>query len=315
MNIVFLDSTAIPKHIPIPRPSFPHNWVEYEYTSAEQTIERAKDADIIITSKVILSREVLQQLPKLKLIAITATGTNNVDLEAAKEFGVAVKNVTGYSATTVPEHVLGMIFALKHSLAGWQRDQLTEKWTESKQFCYFDYPITDVKGSTLGVFGKGCLGKEVGRLAELLGMKVLYAEHRNATMCREGYTSFEEVLKQADILTLHCALTETTKNLINQETLSLCKKGMYLINTGRGPLIDEQAVCDALKSGQLGGAALDVLVKEPPEKNNPLIELAKTMPNLIITPHIAWASDSAVTTLTKKVTQNIEDFVQQLNQK
>ena len=315
MNIVFLDSTAIPKHIPIPRPSFPHNWVEYEYTSAEQTIERAKDADIIITSKVILSREVLQQLPKLKLIAITATGTNNVDLDAAKELGVTVKNVTGYSATTVPEHVLGMIFALKHSLAGWQRDQIAGKWTESKQFCYFDYPITDVKGSTLGVFGKGCLGKEVGRLAELLGMKVLYAEHRNATMCREGYTPFEEVLKQADILTLHCALTETTKNLINKETLSLCKKGTYLINTGRGPLIDEQAVCDALKSGQLGGAALDVLVKEPPEKNNPLIELAKTMPNLIITPHIAWASDSAVTTLTKKVTQNIEDFVQQLNQK
>lgn len=315
MNIVFLDSTAIPKHIPIPRPSFPHNWVEYEYTSAEQTIERAKDADIIITSKVILSREVLQQLPKLKLIAITATGTNNVDLDAAKELGVAVKNVTGYSATTVPEHVLGMIFALKHSLAGWQRDQITGKWTERKQFCYFDYPITDVKGSTLGVFGKGCLGTEVGRLAELLGMKVLYAEHRNATTCREGYTPFEEVLKQADILTLHCALTETTKNLINQETLSLCKKGAYLINTGRGPLIDEQAVCDALKSGHLGGAALDVLVKEPPEKNNPLIELAKTMPNLIITPHIAWASDSAVTTLTKKVTQNIEDFVQQLNQK
>ena len=315
MNIVFLDSTAIPKHIPIPRPSFPHNWVEYEYTSAEQTIERAKDADIIITSKVILSREVLQQLPKLKLIAITATGTNNVDLDAAKELCVAVKNVTGYSATTVPEHVLGMIFALKHSLAGWQRDQIIGKWTESKQFCYFDYPITDVKGSTLGVFGKGCLGTEVGRLGELLGMKVLYAEHRNATTCREGYTPFEEVLKQADILTLHCALTETTKNLINQETLSLCKKGAYLINTGRGPLIDEQAVCDALKSGQLGGAALDVLVKEPPEKNNPLIELAKTMPNLIITPHIAWASDSAVTTLTKKVTQNIEDFVQQLNQK
>ena len=315
MNIVFLDSTAIPKHIPIPRPSFPHNWVEYEYTSAEQTIERAKDADIIITSKVILSREVLQQLPKLKLIAITATGTNNVDLDAAKELCVAVKNVTGYSATTVPEHVLGMIFALKHSLAGWQRDQIIGKWTESKQFCYFDYPITDVKGSTLGVFGKGCLGTEVGRLAELLGMNVLYAEHRNATTCREGYTPFEEVLKQADILTLHCALTETTRNLINQETLSLCKKGAYLINTGRGPLIDEQAVCDALKSGHLGGAALDVLVKEPPEKNNPLIELAKTMPNLIITPHIAWASDSAVTTLTKKVTQNIEDFAQQLNQK
>ena len=315
MNIVFLDSTAIPKHIPIPRPSFPHNWVEYEYTSAEQTIERAKDADIIITSKVILSREVLQQLPKLKLIALTATGTDNVDLDAAKELGVTVKNVTGYSVTTVPEHVLGMIFALKHSLAGWQGDQITGKWTESKQFCYFDYPITDVKGSTLGVFGKGCLGTEVGRLANDVGMKVLYAEHKDATVCREGYTPFDEVLKQADIVTLHCPLTETTKNLMNAEALSKMKKGAFLINTGRGPLIDELALVDALKTGHLGGAALDVMVKEPPEKDNPLILAAKTMPNLIITPHIAWASDSAVTTLTKKVAQNIEDFVQQLNQK
>ena len=315
MNIVFLDSTAIPKDIPIPRPSFAHTWIEYEHTSSAETIERAKDADIVITSKVIFDRETLKQLPKLKLIAITATGTNNVDIVAAEEMGIAVRNVTGYSSTTVPEHVMGLIFALKHSLAGWLRDQSEAKWPKSKQFCYFDYPITDVRGSTLGVFGKGCLGTEVGRLAELLGMKVLYAEHRNATTCREGYTPFEEVLKQADILTLHCALTETTKNLINQETLSLCKKGAYLINTGRGPLIDEQAVCDALKSGQLGGAALDVLVKEPPEKNNPLIELAKTMPNLIITPHIAWASDSAVTTLVGKVMQNIEEFVQQLNQK
>ena len=315
MNIVFLDSTAIPKHIPIPRPSFPHNWVEYEYTSEKQTIERAKDADIIITSKVILSREVLQQLPKLKLIALTATGTNNVDLDAAKELGVTVKNVTGYSVTTVPEHVLGMIFALKHSLAGWQRDQITGKLTESKQFCYFDYPITDVKGSTLGVFGKGCLGTEVGRLANAVGMKVLYAEHKDATVCREGYTPFDEVLKQADIVTLHCPLTETTKNLMNAEALSKMKKGAFLINTGRGPLIDELALVDALKTGHLGGAALDVMVKEPPEKDNPLILAAKTMPNLIITPHIAWASDSAVTTLTKKVAQNIEDFVQQLNQK
>ena len=224
--------------------------------------------------------------------------------------------MTGYSATTVPEHVLGMIFALKHSLAGWQRRIKSRvNGLRVNSSVILNYPMTDVKGSTLGVFGKGCLGTEVGRLAELLGMKVLYAEHRNATTCREGYTPFEEVLKQADILTLHCALTETTKNLINQETLSLCKKGAYLINTGRGPLIDEQAVCDALKSGQLGGAALDVLVKEPPEKNNPLIELAKTMPNLIITPHIAWASDSAVTTLVGKVMQNIEEFVQQLNKK
>ena len=315
MNIVFLDSTAIPKHIPIPCPSFAHTWTEYEHTSSAEKIERAKDADIVITSKVIFDRETLKQLPKLKLIAITATGTNNVDLVAAKEMGIAVRNVTGYSRTTVPEHVIGLIFSLKHSFAGWLRDQSEAKWPKSKQFCYFDYPITDVRGSTLGVFGKGCLGTEVGRLANAVGMKVLYAEHKDATFCREGYTPFEEVLKQADIVTLHCPLTETTKNLMNAETLSKMKKGAFLINTGRGPLIDELALVDALKTGHLGGAALDVMVKEPPEKDNLLILAAKTMPNLIITPHIAWASDSAVTTLVNKVMQNIEEFVQQLNQK
>lgn len=315
MNIVFLDSTAIPKHIPIPSPTFAHTWTEYEHTSSAETIERAKDADIVITSKVIFDRETLKQLPKLKLIAITATGTNNIDLVAAEEMGIAVRNVTDYSSTTVPEHVMGLIFALKHSLAGWLRDQTEAKWVESKQFCYFDYPITDIRGSTLGVFGKGCLGTEVGRLANAVGMKVLYAEHKDATVCREGYTPFDEVLKQADIVTLHCPLTETTKNLMNAETLSKMKKGAFLINTGRGPLIDEVALVDALKTGHLGGAALDVMVKEPPEKDNPLILAAKTMPNLIITPHIAWASDSAVTTLVGKVIKNIEEFVQQLNQK
>ena len=312
MQIVFLDSTAIPKHILIPRPDFAHDWIEYERTSAEETVERAKDADIVITSKVIFDRKTLEQLPKLKLIALTATGTNNIDLVAAAELGVAVRNVTGYSSTTVPEHVLGLIFALKHSLAGWLRDQTSAKWADCPQFCYFDYPITDVRGSTLGVFGKGCLGSEVGRLAQALGMKVLYAEHQDATTCRDGYTPFNEVLKQADIVTLHCPLTENTQNLINARTLSQMKKGAFLINTGRGPLVDETALLDALKSGHLGGAALDVLVKEPPEKDNPLILAAKTMPNLIITPHIAWASDSAVTTLVKKVTQNIEDFVKSL---
>ena len=315
MNIVFLDSTAIPKHIPIPSPTFAHTWTEYEHTSSAETIERAKDADIVITSKVIFDRETLKQLPKLKLIAITATGTNNVDLVAAEEMGIAVRNVTGYSSTTVPEHVIGLIFSLKHSLAGWLRDQIEAKWSESKQFCYFDYPITDVQGSTLGVFGKGCLGTEVGRLANAVGMKVLYAEHKDAAVCREGYTPFDEVLKQADIVTLHCPLTEKTKNLMNAETLSKMKKGAFLINTGRGPLIDELALVDALKTGHLGGAALDVMVKEPPEKDNPLVLAAKTIPNLIITPHIAWASDSAVTTLVGKVMQNIEEFVQQLNQK
>ncbi|MCT8567604.1 2-hydroxyacid dehydrogenase [Glaesserella parasuis] len=310
LNIVFLDRTGIPATHNIPRPSFPHNWIEYDRTSAEETYERAKDADIVITSKVLFGRELLAKLPKLKLIAITATGTNNIDLVAAKELGIAVKNVTGYSSVTVPEHVLGMIFSLKHSLMSYHRDQVTsDRWATCGQFCYVDYPITDVRGSTLGVFGKGCLGTEVGRLAELVGMNVLYAEHKGATTIRDGYTPFEEVLKQADIVTLHCPLTETTQNLINAETLALMKPTAYLINTGRGPLVDEAALLDALENGTIAGATLDVLVKEPPAIDNPLIQAAKRLPNLLITPHVAWASDSAVTTLVNKVAYNIEEFV------
>ncbi|RDE67711.1 2-hydroxyacid dehydrogenase [Aggregatibacter segnis] len=310
MKIVFLDRTGIPASHDIPRPSFPHTWTEYDRTLPEETFERTKDADIVVTSKVVFDRELLSRLPKLKLIAITATGTNNIDLDAAKDLGIAVKNVTGYSSVTVPEHVLGMIFSLKHSLIGYHRDQVTsDRWATCGQFCYTDYPITDVRGATLGVFGKGCLGTEVGRLAQLLGMNVLYAEHKGASQIREGYTEFETVLKQADIVTLHCPLTDTTKNLINAETLALMKPTAYLINTGRGPLVDETALLEALENGKIAGAALDVLVKEPPEKDNPLIQAAKRLPNLLITPHIAWASDSAVTTLVNKVAQNIEDFV------
>ena len=310
MKIVFLDSTAVPPHLPIPRPTFPHEWIEYEYTSPEQVIERMQDVDIAVTSKVVFTRELMQQLPKLKLIALTATGTNNIDLTAAKELGITVKNVTGYSVVTVPEHVIGFIFNFKHSLNGWYKDQLSGKWGDSKQFCYFDYPIKDVRGSTLGIVGKGCIGTEVGRLATALGMNVLYAEHRGVKVCREGYTPFEDVLKQADIVTLHCPLTESTTNLINKETLALFKKGALLINTGRGPLVNEADLLEALQNGQLGGAALDVLVKEPPERNHPLIVAAQSMPNLIITPHIAWASDSVVTTLVNKVRSNIEVFYQ-----
>lgn len=310
LNIVFLDRTGIPATHEIPRPSFPHHWTEYDRTSAEETFERAKEADIIITSKVLLGRELLEKLPKLKLIAITATGTNNVDLVAAKELGITVKNVTGYSSVTVPEHVLGIIFSLKHSLMAYHRDQVTsDRWATCGQFCYTDYPITDIRGATLGIFGKGNTGAEVARLAQAVGMKVIFAEHKGASQVREGYTAFEEVFKQADIITLHCPLTETTQNLINTETLALMKPTAYLINCSRGPVVDETALLNALENGQIAGAALDVLVKEPPELNNPLIQAAKRLPNLLITPHVAWASDSAVTTLVNKVTQNIEEFV------
>ena len=310
MNIVFLDSTGIPASHRIPSFSFPHQLTEYAHTAAEQILERAKDADIIITSKVILNHEILSQLPKLKLIAVTATGTNNIDLMAAKALGITVKNVTGYSSVTVPEHVIGMIYALKHRLIDYHRDQLlTERWATCGQFCYVDYPISDVQGSTLGIIGRGCIGNEVARLAQAVGMRVLFAEHQHATTIREGYTAFDEVLEQADVISLHCPLTPQTEQLINAKTLALMKPNACLINTGRGGLINEADLLQALQSGKLAGAALDVLVKEPPASDDVLWLAAKTQPNLLITPHVAWASDSALTTLVNKVAQNIEEFV------
>ena len=310
MNIVFLDSTGIPASHRIPSFSFPHQLTEYAHTAAEQVLARAKDADIIITSKVILDREILSQLPKLKLIAVTATGTNNIDLAAAKVLGIVVKNVTGYSSVTVPEHVIGMIYALKHRLIDYHRDQLlTERWATCGQFCYVDYPISDVQGSTLGIVGRGCIGNEVARLAQAVGMRVLFAEHQHATTIREGYTAFDEVLEQADVISLHCPLTPQTEQLINAKTLALMKPNACLINTGRGGLINEADLLQALQSGKLAGAALDVLVKEPPASDDVLWLAAKTQPNLLITPHVAWASDSALTTLVNKVAQNIEEFV------
>lgn len=310
MNIVFLDSTGIPASHRIPSFSFPHQLTEYAHTAAEQVLERAKDADIIITSKVILNHEILSQLPKLKLIAVTATGTNNIDLVAAKALGITVKNVMGYSSVTVPEHVIGMIYALKHRLIDYHRDQLlTERWATCGQFCYVDYPISDVQGSTLGIIGRGCIGNEVARLAQAVGMRVLFAEHQHATTIREGYTAFDEVLKQADVISLHCPLTPQTEQLINAKTLALMKPNACLINTGRGGLINEADLLQALQSGKLAGAALDVLVKEPPASDDALWLAAKTQPNLLITPHVAWASDSALTTLVNKVAQNIEEFV------
>lgn len=310
LTIVFLDRTGIPATHEIPRPNFAHQWIEYDRTSADQTYERAKEADIIITSKVLLTRELLAKLPKLKLIAITATGTNNVDMVAAQELGIVVKNVTGYSSVTVPEHVMGMIYALKHSLMSYHRDQImTDRWATCGQFCYVDYPVTDIRGSTLAIFGKGNTGSEVARLAQAVGMRVIFAEHKNAQVIREGYVSFEEAFKQADIVSLHCPLTEQTQHLINAETLALMKPTAYLINTGRGPLVDEKALLEALENRQIAGAALDVLAKEPPELDDPLMLAAKRLPNLLITPHVAWASDSAVTTLVNKVTENMETFV------
>ncbi|MBJ7220461.1 MULTISPECIES: 2-hydroxyacid dehydrogenase [unclassified Brenneria] len=316
LKITFLDKGALPETIFLKKNSFRrpqcrHQWVEYSYTSPEQVIARAKNSDIIITNKTLLTRETLSALPDLKLIAVTATGTNNIDTVAAAELGIAVKNVPDYSTQAVSEHTIAMIFALKHSLMGWYRDQLSDRWASQTQFSYFDHPVKDIAGSTLGIFGAGAIGREVARLATALGMKVIFSERNGRAPCRPGYLPFEQVLQSADIISLHCPLSEETRCLINSQTLALCKPTAFIINTARGGLIDEAALISVLNRRGIAGAALDGLTQEPPAKDNPLMLAAKILPNLLITPHISWTSASSLQALMEKTIENIDEFVQQ----
>jgi glycerate dehydrogenase len=307
-TIVFLDRATIPEHITIPQPSVDCQWQEYATTTPEQVIERLQTASIVITNKVILDAQILSQCPQLKMIAIAATGTNNIDLAYCHQHNITVSNIQGYATNSVPEHVVAMMFALKRNLVGYHQDIQAGVWQQQKQFCFFSHPITDIAGSTLGVIGKGSLGNAVAVLAKAFGMIVLFAERKDADKCREGYSPFESVLQQADVLTLHCPLAVQTRNIIGREEFKRMKNSSILINAGRGGLVDEVALVEALQTQQIAGAGVDVFTQEPADNSNPLIANAH-LPNLILTPHVAWGSDSAIQTLANQLINNIEQFI------
>ena len=307
-QIVFLDRDTIPAHITIPSPSFEHHWAQYPSTSPEQVIKRLENATIAITNKVVLDAGLLAKFPNLKMVAIAATGTNNVDLEYCRAHGITVSNIRGYAVDSVPEHAIAMMFALRRNLLGYHRDIQQGVWQEKKQFCFFTHPINDIRGATLGLIGSGGLGQAMAALGRALGMKVIFAERKGANSCREGYLPFREVLAQADVLSLHCPLTSETRNLISQNELKQMKGSAIVINTGRGGLVDEQALVDALRNGEIAGAGCDVFTEEPAGDNNPLIANSD-LPNLLLTPHVAWGSDSAIQTLANQLIDNINSFV------
>lgn len=308
-TVVFLDRATIPTQIELPHLPFDHQWIEYDFTAPELVVERAKDAQIVITNKVVLDRDVLAQLPNLKLVAISATGFNNVDTLSCKERGIAVTNVQGYAAQSVPEHVIAMMFALKRNLKGYHNDIAAGEWQRNKQFCFFTHPISDTAGSTMGVIGGGALGQATAALAKALGMHVLFAEHKDAKACREGYLPFEQVLAVSDVLTLHCPLNEQTKHLIGRQELASMKSSSIVINTGRGGLVDEEALIDALKHGGIRGAGFDVFTDEPADESNSLIANMH-LPNLLLTPHVAWGSDSSIQKLADILIDNIVAFIE-----
>lgn len=303
-RIVFLDRKSLIAELRAP--SFAHHWTDHEQTRPEEVLVRIKDARIVISNKVKLPGDILAQAPGVKLIAVCATGTDNVDLAYCKANGIVVSNIRGYAVHTLPEHVFMLLLALRRNLMGWREDVRDGLWQKSDQFCLFTRPINDLYGSTLGIIGHGTLGNGVRKIAEAFGMNVLIAEHKNAPAVRDGYAAFDTVLKEADVISLHIPLTPETRHLISTREFGLMKSSALLINTARGNLVDEAALIQALKSGQIGGAGFDVLDVEPPREGNPLLDL--DLPNFILTPHVAWSSRNAMQIMADQLVDNIEAF-------
>lgn len=304
-RIVFLERDTI--QAGFRRPNFDHEWVEYADTLPPEVVERVQPASIIISNKLSLGEPQLAHAPDVKLIAIAATGSDCLDLDYCRRRGITVCNVRGYAVNSVPEHVLMLILALRRNLLLYRQDVQAGKWQQSKQFCLLSHPLHDIKGSTIGIIGFGSIGKSMAQLAESVGMKVLISEHRNAKSIRRGRTAFDEVLAQSDVVTLHCPLTNETRDMFGRREFEMMKRGALLINTARGALIQDQALIAALREGLIAGAASDVLRDEPPCHGSPLLDL--NLPNFIVTPHVAWASDEAMQTLADQVIDNLEAFV------
>jgi glycerate dehydrogenase len=277
----------------------------YPATAPEQVVERLQGLEVAIVNKVVLDATTLQACPSLKLILLAATGTNNVDLAAARAQGISVSNCQGYGTPSVAQHTLMLLLALATRLPDYQQAIAQGQWQRSKQFCLLDFPIVELEGKTLGLLGHGELGSAVARLAEAFGMRVLLGQLPGRP-ARPDRVALEQLLPQVDALTLHCPLNEHTRHMIGAAQLELMKPGAFIINTARGGIIDEQALAAALRAGHLGGAATDVLTVEPPVDGNPL--LAADIPRLIVTPHSAWGSREARQRIIGQLADNAQGF-------
>jgi glycerate dehydrogenase len=304
-HIVFLDRASL--RAKLRRPAFPHTWQDYPVTTVSELPQRLQEATVAITNKVPLREETLRALPKLKMIAIAATGYDVVDIEYCKAHHIAVANIRNYAVHTVPEHAFALIIALRRNLLAYRADVERGRWQEVEQFCFIDHPIRDLYGATLGIIGEGALGQATAHIARGFGMRVLFADHAPPKSAGVEFTPFEQVLTQSDVISLHVPLAAETRNLIGVAELRKMKPTAILINTSRGGLVDERALVTALQEGWIAGAGFDVLTTEPPKQGNPLLQLR--MPNFILTPHVAWASEGAMQFLADQLIDNIEAYV------
>lgn len=280
----------------------------YDRTSAEELFQRAEDSDAIIINKVVIGEKELEKLPGLKYIGITATGYNNVDLEAANKKGITVTNVPAYSTFSVAQHTFALLLEIMNKTSIHSDLVKNGRWSTSKDYCFFEGRLSELHGKTIGIIGMGNIGMQTAKIASAFGMDVIYysrSEKESAKALGFIPVQLKELLAESDVISLHCPLTEKTRNLINEHTIALMKKDAVLINTSRGPLVDENALYHALKQGRLQAAGLDVLSIEPPQKQSPLMG----MPNCIITPHIAWATLEARRRLMATACDNLKSFI------
>ena len=308
MNIVILDGyTANPGDLSWQGLEEIGEVTVYDRTKADETVARAADADIVLTNKVIISREIIAQLPRLKYIGVLATGYNVVDIKAAHERGITVTNVPAYSTESVAQMVFAHLLTVTNRTEHYAIENRNGRWTKNPDFCYWDFSHMELAGKTFGIVGLGNIGRRVAEIATAFGMhvKALTSKSADALPANIEKATLESILSTSDVLSLHCPLTDKTRHLINRETLRQMKPTAILINTGRGPLVDDQAVADALSGGRLAAFCADVLTEEPPKADNPLLK----QPNAYMTPHIAWASKEARVRLVQVATDNVRAFI------
>ncbi len=289
------------------------NWTIHESTSPEQRLERLEDADIVIANKVVLDKPLLEKLPKLKLILLTATGMDNVDVELCKQQGITVNNVTDYCTASVSQHVFSLILALSTQLFSYQKLTKSGDWSRSGQFSSLEFPIQELSGKTLGLVGYGSLAKGVEKIALAFGMNIIISQRAGTQEPVAGRLPLDELLAQADVVSIHCPLTPETKHLFSTKEFELMKDSALLINTARGGVIDNEALAIALHDKVIAGAGIDVLEQEPPPLDHPLI--TTKLPNLILTPHIAWAAIEARQRVIDKVAENLQRFLNTIPEK
>ena len=279
----------------------------FDRTPADKIVERAADADIVLTNKVPISADTLRQLPRLRFICVLATGYNIIDTEAAARQGVVVANIPAYSTMSVAQMAFAHILNITNHVASYAREVADGKWTNCPDFCFWDSALTELAGKTMGIVGLGNTGMATARIAVAMGMKAVAMTSKSADTLPEGITPapLDDVLASADVVSLHCPLTPSTRHLINAAPLAKTEPSAILINTGRGPLVDEQAVADALNGGRLAAFGADVLSQEPPRGDNPLLSAR----NCFLTPHIAWATLEARTRLMSTATENVRQFI------